>query len=169
MKLTFRKAEQRDLFDIEQCVEQAYRPYVAVLGVEPAPLSTNYEDHICKGNVLIAHASNGDFVGILLSYVDGESLIVDNVAITPAFQRRGALVEICVHAVQLARAAGLTNIRTFTNQKLVRNINMYKKLGLLVDHIEQMSDRTAVHMKFSLDSLQGKTPDLAKRIMRGRA
>ncbi len=168
MKVHFRAAEQDDLPVIKQCVEQAYRPYVARLGVEPAPLHTDYAGHIQKGNVVIAESSDRDFIGILLSYLDGKSLVVDNVAILPAYQRKGALVEICVEVVRLAREAGAETIRTFTNQKLTRNIAMYEKLGLSIKRIEDMKDRIAVHMEFSLSHFESNGPSLAKRILRDR-
>lgn len=168
MKVRFRAAEQGDLPVIKQCVEQAYRPYVAHLRVEPAPLHTDYADHIQRGNVLIAESSDRDFIGILLSYLDGKSLVVDNVALLPAYQRKGALVEVCAEVVRLAREAGAETIRTFTNQKLTRNIAMYEKLGLSTKRIEEMKDRVAVHMEFSLSHFQGDGSSLAKRIMRDR-
>lgn len=168
MKVQFRAAEEHDLPTIEQCVELAYRPYVAHLGVEPAPLRTDYAEHIRKGNVLVAESSQGDFVGILLSYFDGTSLVVDNVAILPKYQRKGALIDICVKAVRIARAAGADTIRTFTNQKLTRNIGMYQKLGLSIERIEKMSDRTAVHLEFRLSELQKVASPIAKWIMRER-
>jgi N-acetylglutamate synthase-like GNAT family acetyltransferase len=168
MKIQFRAAEISDLPVIQQCVEQAYRPYVAHLGVEPAPLHTDYADHIQKGNVLVVQSPEREFVGILLSYLDGQSLVVDNVAILPSYQRKGALVEICAEAVRLAREAGAETIRTFTNQKLTRNIAMYEKLGLSVSRIVEMPDRVAVHMEFSLRHLHGDSPSLANRIMRYR-
>ena len=168
MRLDFRTAERSDLSSIQQCVEQAYRPYVALLGVEPAPLHTDYAEHIQKGNLLVAQSMKGEFVGILLSYLDGASLVVDNVAIMPRYQRQGALVDVCVRAVQLAKEAGVENIRTFTNQKLTRNIAMYEKLGFSVERLENKGDRVAVHMSFPLGCLQSGSLSLAKRILRGR-
>jgi GNAT superfamily N-acetyltransferase len=168
MKLHFRAAEPFDLPVIQKCVEAAYRPYVAHLGVEPAPLHTDYAEYIRLGNVLVAETEDRDFVGILLTYLDGTSLVVDNVAILPKYQRKGALVEICAEIVRLARAANAETIRTFTNQKLTRNIAMYERLGLSVARIERMEDRVAVHMEFQLSHLQGDGFALAKRIMRER-
>ncbi len=165
MIVRFRVAEQSDLSEIRDCVEAAYRPYVAELGVEPAPLHADYQAHVQAGNVRIVEKADGEFVGIMVTYLEPDCLVVDNVAILPRHQRRGALVPICVEVVGLATAAGAHNVRAFTNQKLARNIGLYQKLGLAIDRVERMADRTAVHMRCDLRALD-KSPALARRILR---
>lgn len=98
----------------------------------------------------------------MLLYLAGDSLVVDNVAVLPLYQRQGALIDVCVEVVRVARIAGVQNIRTYTNEKMTRNVAMYKRLGLSIERVEEKIDRTAVHMIFSLDQLHSETASLTR-------
>ncbi|MCA3709685.1 MAG: GNAT family N-acetyltransferase [Phenylobacterium sp.] len=134
-------------------MEQAYRPYVAALGYEPAPLRADYGDLLRTGVTRILETPEGEMMGLVVFFEEPGCLLVDNVALFPKWQRRGVLVEVFVQGVAEARRRGFRYVRCFTNEKLKRNILFYQKLGFEISHREDLGDRVAIHLRLDTESL----------------
>ena len=56
-------------------------------------------------------------------------LLVYSIAVTPKYQGRGYGRELLVFADQQAIAAGLTEVRLYTNRRMVQNVRLYRNSG----------------------------------------
>lgn len=84
--------------------------------------------------------------------IDGQ-LVIENVALVPAFQGRGLGRHLMSHAEAMARTLGLSATRLYTNVLMAANIRLYARLGYVVDRQETTPDgRAVVHMSKALQS-----------------
>jgi GNAT superfamily N-acetyltransferase len=155
MIVRFRMAEPADLRDVEACVEAAYRPYVPMLGVEPAPLKDDYARLIAEGAVEVVEDATGAFIGVLVRFVRPDHILIDNAALLPAMQRRGAMLRLYHRMVELARRHGVGKLRCFTNEKLTVNIDMYQRLGAVVTERRVLPDRVIIFMEMDISGAKG--------------
>jgi ribosomal protein S18 acetylase RimI-like enzyme len=77
-------------------------------------------------------------------------MLVDNLAVDPEWQNRGALLKCYHHVKDEARRLKLRTVKIYTNEKLTRNISMYQRLGFRITHRREFVDRTFVYMEFDL-------------------
>jgi len=70
----------------------------------------------------------------LIEMVHGENhLLIENVAVSPAFQKRGLGRALLAHAEGVAVRGGFAVIRLYTNKRFAENIALYQRLGYAVD------------------------------------
>ena len=60
---------------------------------------------------------------------DAQVLWIENVAVSPQYQRVGYGRRLMQFAEMRARAAGLRELRLYTNELMVENISRYTRLG----------------------------------------
>jgi ribosomal protein S18 acetylase RimI-like enzyme len=77
---------------------------------------------------------------------DGDWLLIVNVAVGPAFQRRGLGARLLTGAEDLAASSGLRGTRLYTNARFTENLRLYAALGYRVDREEALNGGVAVHM-----------------------
>lgn len=140
-----RRAGPADLGPVVALQQAAYAPNRVVLGVEPLPLKADYEAILRDDEVWLAEDDAG-LAGVLVLQSRPDDLLIWSVATHPRAQgtRLGnALLEAAeVRAHQLGRRV----VRLYTGQKLTRNVAWYSRHGYLVERVEALADRTAVHM-----------------------
>ncbi len=66
----------------------------------------------------------------------GDRLLIENVAVSPHFQRRGLGSRLMLHAEDIARALGRKRIWLYTNRRFTGNVELYARLGYEVDNEE---------------------------------
>ncbi len=76
-----------------------------------------------------------------------DALLIENVAVEPAFQRRGLGRALMEHAEQLALADGLSSVRLYTNARFAENLRLYARLGYTVEREEALNGGVAIHMR----------------------
>jgi ribosomal protein S18 acetylase RimI-like enzyme len=123
-----RQAAPGDREAVERLVEAAYGMYVERIGKRPAPMDADYAALIDAGLVTVAE-SEGQVVGILVLVPMEDHLLVENVAVDPAAQRTGLGRRLMARAEDQARARGLSQLRLYTNEKMVENLAWYPRLG----------------------------------------
>ena len=79
-----------------------------------------------------------------------DHLLVENVAVAPAFQGRGLGRFLMAHAERLAAAQGVAEMRLYTNARFEENIRLYKTLGYRVEREEESSLGVTVYMSKAL-------------------
>jgi GNAT superfamily N-acetyltransferase len=126
--LTVRRAAAADATAIAACVNAAYSPYIERIGKRPAPMLTDYVRAIGECQVWIC-GKNCDCEGVLVLIPKPTYMLLDNVAVHPDHQGRG--IGRCLIALAEAEAIrqGYCELRLYTNEKMVENITMYKRLG----------------------------------------
>lgn len=109
-------------------MREAYAPYVPRIGREPAPMTADYADLIGRSEVWVADEA-GRVVGVLVLRPGATALLLENVAVVPERQGRGIGRVLIAFAERKARDLGLTEISLYTNERMVENIHLYRKLG----------------------------------------
>jgi ribosomal protein S18 acetylase RimI-like enzyme len=123
-----REATPADREAIERLVEDAYSMYVDRIGKRPAPMDADYAALIAAGLVTVAER-DGAPAGILVLVPMPDHLLVENVAVDPAAQGSGLGRVLMAHAEDEARARGFSELRLYTNEKMVENVAWYPRLG----------------------------------------
>ncbi len=84
--------------------------------------------------------------GLIETVPEGDYILIENVAVLPAFQGRGFGKRLLKLAEELAASAELTGVRLYTNKLFLQNIRLYEGLGYRVEREETMNGGIAVYM-----------------------
>ena len=142
----FRRATAADAAAVRDFSRRAYARWVPVIGREPAPMTADYEAALRHHRIDLLTV-DGEWAGLIETVPVEDHLLIENVALDPAFQGRGLGRRLMAHAETLAAEAGLGELRLYTNALMAANIRLYAALGYGVDRREKKPDgRTVVHM-----------------------
>ena len=129
MTLSARRAEPLDLAAVEAVTEAAYRPYVAVLGAKPLPMTADHGAYIAAGGAWMVERDNA-VAGVLeLEPPEADHLMIFNLAVSPAVQGGGVGRWMLAFAEERARALSLPELRLYTGSRMERNIGIYRQAG----------------------------------------
>jgi ribosomal protein S18 acetylase RimI-like enzyme len=146
---TLRRATEADAASITALQRAAYAPNRTILGVEPLPLLADYADIVRDKEAWLAEAGSGP-VGLLVLEEKPDELHVWNVSVMPSAQGRGLGNRLLAAAEDRARELGRSRLTLVTGEKLTRNVAWYRRHGYVVEQVEAMPDRRAVHMSKTL-------------------
>jgi ribosomal protein S18 acetylase RimI-like enzyme len=143
--VSVRQATPSDADAIGALTREAYAKWVPVVGHEPLPMTVDYDeavqlhrfDLLFEGEALAA---------LIETFREGDELLIENVAVRPAFQKRGYGRRLLALAEALAATAALKGTRLYTNKLFEENVRLYLSLGYAIEREETLGDRTAVHM-----------------------
>jgi GNAT superfamily N-acetyltransferase len=146
---TLRQAVASDGATVRALVRAAYAKWVPLIGREPKPMGADYEAAVIRHRLDLAYL--GDELAALIETIPGsDHLLVENVAVAPAFQGRGLGRFLMEHAEQLATAQGKAEMRLYTNQRFAENIRLYLAVGYRIDREEEAALGITVYMSKSL-------------------
>ena len=140
-----RQAVPADAAAIRDLTRAAYAKWVPLIGREPKPMTADYDAAVARHRIDLLHI-DGILAALIETIPEAGHLLVENVAVLPAFQGRGLGRRLMAHAETLARSQGLSEIRLYTNQRFAENIALYRRLGYAVDREEDVGVGIAVHM-----------------------
>ena len=123
-----RKAAKSDLPEIETCAADAYAMYVDRIGREPAPMVADFASAIEKGQLYVA-LEDKRLAGFVVFYPQRDHVHLENVAVSPEFQKRGIGSGLIEFVEQQARAEGYCRLELYTNAKMTENLELYPRLG----------------------------------------
>jgi ribosomal protein S18 acetylase RimI-like enzyme len=106
-----------------------------------ADYSAAIEDH--RFDLLFIDA---DLAALIETVLRGGDLLIENVAVAPAFQKRGLGRLLIAHAERMAAQAGRAYVRLYTNSRFEENLRLYASLGYAVEREEALNGGIAVHM-----------------------
>lgn len=148
--LTIRPAALDDLETITALTAAAYRAYIPLLGRLPLPMTVDYRPKVLNQEVdLLSWGPQP--VGVLVWAREPEALLIESVAVSPAFQRRGCGRYLLAWAEQRARHAGYSRIRLYTNDRLPDKVRWYLRLGYQEIDREPYRGSAWVHLAKSLE------------------
>ena len=150
--LTLRQAVASDAADVRTLTRAAYAKWVPLIGREPKPMGADYEAAVARHRVELAHL-DGQLAGLIETIARPDHLLVENVAVAPAFQGRGLGRHLMAHAERLAAAQGVGEIRLYTNQRFAENVRLYQALGYRIDREEESALGVTVYMSKPLPGL----------------
>ena len=114
---------------VHQLSAAAYLPaYMPLFGRAPKPAVEDYAPRIARGEVWILEL-DGNAAALLVLESFDRYLLVYSVAVLPAYQRRGLAARLLAFADEQARFAGYSEIRLYTNEKMLRNQEIYRRAG----------------------------------------
>jgi ribosomal protein S18 acetylase RimI-like enzyme len=127
-----RRATVADAAAIRGLTRDAYAKWVPLIGREPKPMGAEYEAAVRAHRFDLLYL-DGVLAGLIETLDEGDRLLVENVAVSPAVQGRGLGSRLMAHAEEIARALGHRRIRLYTNSRFTENLTLYRRLGYRVD------------------------------------
>ena len=146
--MTLRRAEAGDAAAVRQLTREAYAKWVPLIGREPKPMQADYSEAIRRHRIDLIDR-DGRLAALIETIAEPGHLLVENVAVSPAFQKQGLGRQLMAHAEQLAAAQGYRTIRLYTNKLFAENVALYLKFGYRVEREEVVPAGTVVHMSKS--------------------
>lgn len=130
-----RPARLEDAAIISAIVEQAYTPWIGVVGRRPRPMDDNYEERCAKGHAWLLEVGRKPVGVIIIEDFDG-SLFLHNVAVSPGAQHRGFGRMLMRFIEEEARRRGFNEVKLTTSVVMQSNADLYQSLGYIVTGIE---------------------------------
>jgi GNAT superfamily N-acetyltransferase len=128
-----RRARPDEADAVGALVEAAFARHIAAVGCRPAPMDDDHAARIAAGEQYVSDAdddSGGAGLASSIVLVDsGDHLVVNNVAVSPAYQGRGLGRALLAFAEDEARRRGYGEVRLHTNAAMADNLVMYPRLG----------------------------------------
>jgi GNAT superfamily N-acetyltransferase len=143
--LELRQALGTDASAIRDLTREAYAKWIPVIGREPKPMTTDYAEALRKHRIDLLYL-DGKLAALIETISEPDHLLIENVAVSPAFQGRGLGRKLMAHAEQLAGSLGHDEIKLCTNKLFAENVQFYRKLGYRVDREEEFKGGFVVHM-----------------------
>ena len=140
-----RRAALADAAAIREVTRAAYAKWVPVIGREPLPMTADYDLRV-RDHLIDLLYVQGRLVALIEMVPEADCLLIENVAVLPAFQGRGYGRYLMAHAEGLAASLGLPRIRLYTNGRFAENVLLYRELGYQVDREEPFRSGVVVHM-----------------------
>jgi ribosomal protein S18 acetylase RimI-like enzyme len=134
-ELIFRRAGEDDAETVRALTHAAYAKWVPVIGRRPKPMNADYE-HAVRAHVIELAYVDGELAGVIEIIPAADHLLLENVAVAPAHQRKGLGHRLMAHVEALARARGLATVRLYTNKAFTSNLDFYQKLGYAIEREE---------------------------------
>jgi len=140
-----RVAREGDAEAIRALTREAYAKWVDLTGREPLPMRVDYSDAVRKHRFDLLYVG-GCLAALIETVPEGDCLLIENVAVLPAFQGRGFGTRLLKLAEGLAASLALAGVRLYTNKLFVQNIRLYEALGYRMEREEELNGGVAVHM-----------------------
>jgi len=140
-----RRAAAADAAAVQALTRQAYAKWVPLIGREPKPMQADYDRAVREHRIDLA-LLGGALAGLIETIDRPDHLLIENVAVAPAFQGRGVGRRLMAHAEQLAAEQGHAELRLYTNARFEENVALYRRLGYRVDREDEGPLGVAVHM-----------------------
>ncbi len=140
-----RRAVASDAPAIRALTRDAYAKWVPLIGREPKPMTADYAEAVRRHRIDLLHR-DGVLAALIETIAEADHLLIENVAVSPAFQGRGLGRKLMAHAEQIAAASGFGETRLYTNKLFADNIALYRRLGYRIDREEVLAIGVAVHM-----------------------
>lgn len=140
-----RRATPADAPAIRRLTRAAYAKWVPVIGREPKPMVADYA-HAVRNHLFDLLDVGGELAALVETIPKTDHLLIENVAVFPAFQGQGHGRALIAHAERLAVSLGYGETRLYTNQLFAENVRLYRKLGYRLDREEAFDGGVLVHM-----------------------
>jgi ribosomal protein S18 acetylase RimI-like enzyme len=150
-----RRAGPADVQPIAACVQRAYARYADRLPYPPKPVLADYAAVVRDTSTWLLEDADAHCVGVLVLIQHADHLLLDNVAVDPAWQGRGLGRRLLDFAEAEARRLGLDEVRLYTNALMTENRALYARRGYQEYERRQVEGRDAVSMRKKLSGEDG--------------
>lgn len=144
---TIRLANLADQTTIENIANDAYTLYLERMDKKPFPMIDDYKAHIEAKHAYVLE-DKGEIVGyIVLTPEDEKNLLLDNIGVSPRFQKKGYGKKLMLFAEKWAEEQGYASIILYTNIVMRENLVYYSKLGYTETHRIQEKGYSRVYFE----------------------
>lgn len=143
--VSIRRADASDAGRVRALTRSSYAKWIPVIGREPLPMAADYERAV-RDHIVDLMFVGTELAGLVETVNQGDHLLIENVAIGPAFQRKGYGGLLVAHAEQVARSLQLPELRLYTNAQFAGNVDFYRQHGFAVDREEPFKGGITVYM-----------------------
>jgi ribosomal protein S18 acetylase RimI-like enzyme len=143
---TIRRAGINDVSAITDITNQAYAKWIAAIGRKPLPMMVDYAQAV-QNHVIDLCEVGGVIVALIEMIEERDHLMIENLAVVPAYQGQGFGTLLLEHAHEIAVSRGTPMIRLLTNAKFESNVEFYKRNQFVVDREEPFMGGVTVHMR----------------------
>ena len=116
----------------------AYAKWVPRIGREPKPMTADYDLAVRRHRFDLLFI-DGHLAALIETVAEGETLLIENLAVGPDYQRRGLGTMLMAHAESIAKSTGQNRLRLYTNARFEGNVALYERLGYRVDGQEDIA------------------------------
>jgi ribosomal protein S18 acetylase RimI-like enzyme len=149
--MEMRPAVAGDAAAIRALTRAAYAKWVPVIGREPLPMAADYEAAVAKHRFDLLYV-DGTLAALIETIAKDDHLLIENVAVDPAFQKRGLGRRLMAHAETVALGLGYRELRLYTNKSFAENVTLYQRLGYTIDREEEFRGGFTVYMSKRISS-----------------
>lgn len=149
MTASIRPAVASDAERLAEITRCAYAKWVPVIGREPLPMGFDQTRVIADDRVAVIEL-DGRVVGLAHLVVEAERVLLENLAVDPAFAGRGLGRRLLAHAEAVTAAEGMARLALYTNAAFDENLRFYRKAGFDEDRREPFRGGFTVHMSKSV-------------------
>jgi ribosomal protein S18 acetylase RimI-like enzyme len=143
--MQIRRAGPADAAAVRELTRSAYAKWVPLIGREPTPMTADY-DQAVREHMIDLLFVDAELTALIETARKADHLLIENVAVSPAFQGRGYGGFLLDHAEHLAASLGLPELRLYTNKQFAANIAIYRRRGYTIDREEAFWGGFIVHM-----------------------
>ncbi|MBL4666245.1 MAG: GNAT family N-acetyltransferase [Sneathiella sp.] len=143
--IKIRQGNTEDVQNIRSLTRDAYAKWVPLIGREPLPMSADYEEALRKHRFDLLFVDE-TLAALIETISHEEHLLIENVAVSPAFQGKGLGRKLLAHAEQLAASLGYAEIKLYTNKLFAENLTFYGQLDYQIEREEDVMGSVCVHM-----------------------
>jgi ribosomal protein S18 acetylase RimI-like enzyme len=142
---SLRKATPADAEAIAALTDDAYAKYIPLIGRKPQPMTADYRQMAAEHTIWLLYLGD-QLAGLLALEFEPETVLIYSVAVRPDLQGRGLGHRLLDWAEVQARQAGYHQIRLYTNEHFVQNIELYRRVGYQETRRELYLGTHLVHM-----------------------
>jgi ribosomal protein S18 acetylase RimI-like enzyme len=151
-----RRGGAADVDALAELVERAYEGYIERIGRRPGPMDDDYAVKLRDEEVWVA--DDGHVVGLLILVARDDNLLIENVAVDPSRQGQGIGRALMAFAEEVARERGLAQMQLYTNEAMVENLALYRRLGYRETSRDEGSGFSRVYLAKRLDQDEATEP-----------
>ena len=144
-----RLATQGDAEAIHDLTHLAYSKWVPLIGRNPLPMNVDYKEALKIHRFDLLYI-NQNLAALLETYPAEDCLFLENLCVSPEFQRRGLGKILLKHAEEIARETGHTSIRLDTNKLFTGNVELYHRTGYITEWEKPVTGGIHVRMRKAL-------------------
>ena len=142
----FRRATFADMHHVWHIVYHAYSAYIPLLGRTPPTYLEPFDQHITAKNLWLLDDTTGVNAMVVLTPSD-DHLMIQALCVNPEHQGQGLGQQTLAFAEAKARELGYTELRLYTNSKMLRNLRIYRQWGFRETHRESYDWGKRVHLR----------------------
>jgi ribosomal protein S18 acetylase RimI-like enzyme len=133
LMVTVRLAALSEAVTLHAIAREAYQRYVPRIGRDPAPMSAGYAAAVRDGQAWVA-VDQGQVIGFVVLIMQQDHMLLENLAVRPSWQGRGAGSRLLALAEDEAVRLRLAEIRLYTNEAMTENLAYYPRYGYAETH-----------------------------------